>query len=916
MDNDLPEKIDKNPSDKKSHITTNVNIISISSNPSFNKESTLTFSTKQGTKNSGNDEHGPGSAIINKSCEDKSAIYADKNNKRILSPSIDNEDSRNSILNTKNLFSTNLSFPAEASTKRLKSAFISQDLPLHASNLNYSTKMHKTKKNGFQFIKNTKETLLYKQKLNNLTEVFSQGHDVDDLNNYPKNAGGASDTKNPQMHLDSLNSLSNSSHKKSIENLESIYKSNLDIKTGNSSNKDFQYLCPLQVKKQNDILVSESAQSVATDFNFEKLTQKSNSDTNYNVDGLNCPICLGLISDAYMTVCGHSFCCMCIKKHLSYKLNCPCCGQKVNSNQIFPNFSLSSALEKLQKHDTIDSLKYNLNSKDSLLELLKLAIQSSDTLDISDIRSLKNLFTSKLYNQTELQQNSSKNLLKTFLKIISKKTQKQYKEVLSKMELLNSDIKYICSNDNLAENLCDNLYQSTEFSIFDTDTSGYLDDFCEQDDLDYEKKITNNLQDLENIYYSHLKKSKNSRHTQNSKLLGVLSILSKYKRFKPDAMFRYGDGSSSTAIVSSIEFDKNDTIFAVSGADLWKTAARSKLNKNKLTNKDNKYSIPKDTDFEADDQWPYENNNEFLDKTKDNFFNNIAFSVNDVTNTSSKIKLMQAMPITPISEIVNRFKISCLSYNSFNQSYLACSDYEGLVTVWDTKVNVGILSFSEHDKRTWSVDFSKTDPNLLCSGSDDGKVKIWNINNRNSVTSIEGKANICCVRFNPKNSNFVAFGSADHNIYYYDLRHTGTPYLVLKDHKKAVSYVRFASNNNLVSASTDSTLKLWDLDSNHCVRTYSGHVNEKNFVGLSIGESDWISCGSENNAVYAYNLNMSKPVLKYEFDDFDSKLAEPVEKDPSLFVGAVCWKKNTSSLIAANSQGLIRILSLDTQNTE
>jgi E3 ubiquitin-protein ligase RFWD2 len=33
-----------------------------------------------------------------------------------------------------------------------------------------------------------------------------------------------------------------------------------------------------------------------------------------------------------------------------------------------------------------------------------------------------------------------------------------------------------------------------------------------------------------------------------------------------------------------------------------------------------------------------------------------------------------------------------------------------------------VLEYEEHEKRAWSVDFSRTDPSMLVSGSDDGKV--------------------------------------------------------------------------------------------------------------------------------------------------------------------------------------------------
>lgn len=65
-------------------------------------------------------------------------------------------------------------------------------------------------------------------------------------------------------------------------------------------------------------------------------------------------------------------------------------------------------------------------------------------------------------------------------------------------------------------------------------------------------------------------------------------------------------------------------------------------------------------------------------------------------------------------------------------------------------------------------------------------------------------------------------------------------------------------------SSTDSTLKLWDRESSLCKRTYAGHQNEKNFVGLSIN-GDWISCGSETNTVYTYHKSSKHPVTEFKF---------------------------------------------------
>ena len=60
--------------------------------------------------------------------------------------------------------------------------------------------------------------------------------------------------------------------------------------------------------------------------------------------------------------------------------------------------------------------------------------------------------------------------------------------------------------------------------------------------------------------------------------------------------------------------------------------------------------------------------------------------------------------------------------------------------------------------------------------------------------------------------------------------------------------MRYLSPRELVSASTDSTLRMWDVQAHRDLRTFSGHMNEKNFVGLSV-DGDFTACGSETNEV-------------------------------------------------------------------
>ena len=171
-----------------------------------------------------------------------------------------------------------------------------------------------------------------------------------------------------------------------------------------------------------------------------------------------------------------------------------------------------------------------------------------------------------------------------------------------------------------------------------------------------------------------------------------LSSLTRYNTVRPLATLAYTtDMFNNSSIVSSIEFDKNQEFFAIAG----------------VTKKIKIYD-----------------------------YNVVLKDMVDIHY--------------PTTEMVCSSKISCISWSSFHKSTLASSDYEGTVIVWDSATNTKSTVWQEHEKRCWSVDFNLVDTKLIASGSDDARVKLWSTNMSHSVASLEAKANVCCVKFNPR----------------------------------------------------------------------------------------------------------------------------------------------------------------------
>lgn len=252
----------------------------------------------------------------------------------------------------------------------------------------------------------------------------------------------------------------------------------------------------------------------------------------------------------------------------------------------------------------------------------------------------------------------------------------------------------------------------------------------------------------------------------------------------------------------------------------------------------------------------------------------------------------------PILELTWRSKLSDLDWSKQENAHLATSDYDGMISVWDIDSGQNILEYDEHEKRAWSVNFSKTDASLLASGSDDGTVKVYSTKQTRSVLTVETVANVCSVQYHPTNFHYIAVGCSDHNAYVYDLRNINQPVTVLSGHKRAISYAAYSKDSELLTASTDNTLRLWNVADGTTTRVLSGHMNQKHFVGLAIGSEDLIAVGSESNEVHIYHKNIENPLHSYSCGE------------GSHFISATCWKPRSNIILSASSDGNLRVLSL------
>ncbi|XP_054918923.1 E3 ubiquitin-protein ligase COP1-like isoform X4 [Dermacentor andersoni] len=583
-----------------------------------------------------------------------------------------------------------------------------------------------------------------------------------------------------------------------------------------------------------------------------------------------CPICFDVIEEAHMTPCGHTFCYKCITTGLEYSNRCPKCNFVIEKKeQIYPNFLLNELITKYKQKAADKRLKLQGNNP-VVSELHELILQESDSMNLNDVYNMLDVLSKKKQQLEADCKAAQAQLLREFLQQVRKHKQEQMHQLTSELSFIDQDLKRVEESSKSPDNCwlvdpasclaggdaASTANASTMQDGFNGSKHGSKPQWVQTTLASRRKRVHLHFDDLEDCYLTARTKSLNSTSADGLKeFTENLSKFTRYSSMRPLATLNYAtDLLNGTSIVSSIEFDKDNEFFAIAGV---------------------------------------------TKKIKVFEYGTVIQDIVDIHY--------------PVNEMMCNSKISCISWSSYHKGMLASSDYEGTVTIWDAFTGQKVKMYQEHEKRCWSVDFNKVDTKMIASGSDDAKVKLWSLSCDHSVTSLEAKANVCCVKFNPESRYHLALGSAeedgcsrlDHCVHYYDLRSVKQPLGVFKGHKKAVSYVKFLNTTELVSASTDSQLKLWNISNPHCLRSFKGHLNEKNFVGLAT-DGDYVACGSENNALYIYYKGLSKQVLTFRFDvEKDKK-----EEDSNEFVSAVCWRMGSSVVVAANSQGTIKVLEL------
>ncbi|KAK4649926.1 E3 ubiquitin ligase complex SCF subunit scon-2 [Podospora pseudocomata] len=159
--------------------------------------------------------------------------------------------------------------------------------------------------------------------------------------------------------------------------------------------------------------------------------------------------------------------------------------------------------------------------------------------------------------------------------------------------------------------------------------------------------------------------------------------------------------------------------------------------------------------------------------------------------------------------------VTCLQ---LDDHILATGSYDATIKIWNIETGEEIRTLRGHTRGIRALQF---DDSKLISGSLDNTIKIWNWHTGECISTLAGHTDgVVSLHFE---GQLLASGSIDKSVKIFDFNSKEA--FCLKGHTDWVNCTRLdTASRTVMSASDDTTIKLWDLDTRRVIRTFEGHV--------------------------------------------------------------------------------------------
>ncbi|KAK1772477.1 U3 small nucleolar RNA associated protein [Phialemonium atrogriseum] len=213
----------------------------------------------------------------------------------------------------------------------------------------------------------------------------------------------------------------------------------------------------------------------------------------------------------------------------------------------------------------------------------------------------------------------------------------------------------------------------------------------------------------------------------------------------------------------------------------------------------------------------------------------------------------------PISTWLGSNAFNSVSHHRSRNAFAAASE---VISIYDLERHTAapeVIQWPSSTDSITDVCFNQVETSILGSVATDRSIVLYDL--RTSTPILKTVLNFSSnkIVFNPMEAMNLAVANEDHNIYIFDMRKFDRALNVLKDHVAAVMDVEFSpTGEELVSASYDRTIRLWNRDKGHSRDIYHTKRMQRVFCSKWTPDSKYILTGSQDGNIRLWRANASE----------------------------------------------------------